>query len=79
MIKGNMNKLSDRKADIPVHISVQAIGNILSSRGGLDLERAGGAGVKCLCSSIPSPVDGTTSFNHRTCSPMHHRSCFLQH
>lgn len=28
-----------KKADIPVHISVQAIGNILSSRGGLDLER----------------------------------------
>lgn len=31
-----------KKADIPVCISVQAIGNILSSRGGLDLERGGG-------------------------------------
>lgn len=31
-----------KKADIPVCISVQAIGNILSSRGGLEFERGGG-------------------------------------
>lgn len=41
-----------KKADIPVRISVQAIGNILSSRGGLDLEKDWGRGGRSEMSCV---------------------------